>query len=79
MFEQKPKPGMLLQAAEDFNIDLSLSWMVGDSKDDIEAGINAGCKTALLTGQNSINKKDHSYHQTVMSEDLRDFTEKYLK
>lgn len=76
---RKPKPGMLLQAAEDFNIDLSLSWMVGDSKDDIEAGINAGCKTALLTGQDSINKKGHSYHQTVMSEDLRDFTEKYLK
>lgn len=45
---RKPKPGMLLQAAEDFNIDLSKSWMVGDSENDIRAGIAAGCKTALI-------------------------------
>lgn len=45
---RKPKPGMLLKAAEDFNIDLSQSWMVGDGKNDIEAGKNAGCHTALI-------------------------------
>lgn len=45
---RKPKPGMLLKAAEDFNIDLSASWMVGDSENDIRAGEAAGCKTALL-------------------------------
>lgn len=45
---RKPKPGMLLQAAEDFNIDLSQSWMIGDSENDIIAGISAGCKTGLL-------------------------------
>ena len=45
---RKPKPGMLLKAASDFNIDLSQSWMVGDGENDIKAGINAGCKTALI-------------------------------
>lgn len=45
---RKPKPGMLIQAAKDFNIDLSKSWMIGDSENDILAGKNAGCKTALI-------------------------------
>lgn len=45
---RKPKPGMLLQAARDFNIDLSQSWMIGDSENDILAGIAAGCKTGLI-------------------------------
>ncbi len=35
---RKPKPGMLIKAAKDFNIDLSRSWMVGDGKNDIGAG-----------------------------------------
>lgn len=45
---RKPKPGMILKAAEDYNIDLSRSWMIGDGENDVEAGKNAGCKTALL-------------------------------
>lgn len=45
---RKPKPGMLLQAAKDFNIDLEQSWMIGDSANDIEAGKAAGCKTAFI-------------------------------
>lgn len=45
---RKPKPGMILQAAKEFNIDLSQSWMIGDSKNDISAGKAAGCKTALI-------------------------------
>ena len=40
---RKPKPGMLLRAAERYNIDLSESWMVGDSESDMEAGRRAGC------------------------------------
>ena len=35
---RKPKPGMLLAAAEKYNIDLTQSWMIGDSDNDIEAG-----------------------------------------
>lgn len=45
---RKPNPGLLLQAASDFNINLEQSWMIGDGKDDIQAGKNAGCKTALI-------------------------------
>lgn len=45
---RKPKPGMLLKAAMDFNIDLKQSWMVGDGEHDIKAGIRAGCKTVLI-------------------------------
>lgn len=45
---RKPKPGMLLQAAADFNIDLSQSYMAGDSGRDAEAGQNAGCKESVL-------------------------------
>ena len=52
---RKPKPGMLLKAAEDFNIDLSKSWMVGDGVNDIKAGENAGCKTCLI-GKNEFGQ-----------------------
>ncbi len=45
---RKPAPGMLLQAAQEMNIDLSRSWMIGDSYRDIEAGRRAGCKTILI-------------------------------
>ncbi len=45
---RKPKPGLLLRAASDFNIDLENSWMIGDGKNDIAAGKNAGCHTALI-------------------------------
>jgi len=46
---RKPKPGMLLQAAKDMNIDLARSWMVGDSQWDMQAGQAAGCKTLFIT------------------------------
>jgi len=45
---RKPKPGMILQAARDHEIQLSASWMVGDDLRDIQAGKAAGCKTILL-------------------------------
>ena len=45
---RKPKPGLLLKAANDLNINLAESWMVGDSLTDIEAGKRAGCKTILI-------------------------------
>ena len=46
---RKPKPGMLLQAAKDFNIDLSASYMVGDGDFDVQCGINAGCTPIQIT------------------------------
>lgn len=47
---RKPKPGLLLKAAKDYNIDLSASYMVGDGQNDIGAGQAAGCHTALVGG-----------------------------
>ncbi len=45
---RKPQPGMLLKAAEEMDIDLRSSWMVGDSARDVEAGQRAGCRTIRL-------------------------------
>jgi D-glycero-D-manno-heptose 1,7-bisphosphate phosphatase len=57
---RKPAPGMLLQAARAHEIDLTVSWMVGDSEIDIEAGKNAGCRTArvLINGNRIICNPD---------------------
>jgi len=45
---RKPKPGMLLEAAEKWRIDLNKSFIIGDGWKDIEAGRAAGCCTILL-------------------------------
>jgi D-glycero-D-manno-heptose 1,7-bisphosphate phosphatase len=51
---RKPSPKMILDSANDNSIDLSLSYMIGDTKTDIETGINAGVKTILVkTGKGS--------------------------
>ena len=51
---RKPKPGMLYRAAQEHDIDLASSWMIGDILDDIEAGNRAGCRTVLI----------HNHHET---------------
>ena len=51
---RKPKPGMLIKASEDLNIDLGSSWMIGDGKNDVEAGRNAGCKTIYIGTDDSV-------------------------
>lgn len=45
---RKPRPGLLLQAAREMDIDLGSSWMIGDGLTDIKAGKAAGCGTILL-------------------------------
>ena len=47
---RKPAPGMLLTAAREHDIDLSASWMIGDSDIDVESGKRAGCRTARILG-----------------------------
>ena len=70
---RKPKPGMLLKAARDFNIDMSASWMVGDSQNDVLAGINAGCNTALIGNSNE------NYGQTISVKSLLDFVNEAIR
>ena len=55
---RKPKTGLLRRAAEDLNIDLSQSWFVGDTYQDVQTGINADMKTVLLSSgdENKTNK-----------------------
>jgi len=45
---RKPKPGLILKAAKDHDIDLKESWMIGDGINDMQAGQTAGCKTILI-------------------------------
>lgn len=61
---RKPKPGMLLKAAQDYHIDLASSWMIGDRETDVKAGKAAGCKTAL------IGKKETTETADVFAENL---------
>ena len=68
---RKPKPGMLLKAAQELNIDLSQSWMIGDGEHDIKAGKAAGCKTALI-GENN-------FYQEMTVNSLLQFTDILLK
>lgn len=52
---RKPKPGMLIKAAKDWNIDLSNSYMIGDSDRDLKVGQNAGCKESIIIKTNEPN------------------------
>ena len=69
---RKPKAGMLLCAAKDFNIALEQSWMIGDSENDILAGKNAGCKTVL------IGTEKRNYQQDENAKSLQEFVDRLL-
>ena len=49
---RKPAPGLLIKAANDLQIDLTQSWMIGDILNDVEAGKRAECKTILINNGN---------------------------
>jgi len=71
---RKPKPGMILKAAEKYNIDLCQSYMAGDDMRDVNAGINAGCIPVLLT-----NGKPYEEINNIKTFfNLHDFTENFL-
>ena len=64
---RKPKPGLILQAAKDLNIDLKQSFMVGDDIKDILAGKAAGCKTAfLLSGKAATEPVDAPVYNNLL-------------
>jgi histidinol-phosphate phosphatase family protein len=45
---RKPKPGLLLKAAQEMDIDLQQSWFVGDNLSDVQTGKSVGCRTILI-------------------------------
>jgi D-glycero-D-manno-heptose 1,7-bisphosphate phosphatase len=61
----KPKPGLLLEAAKKYAINLAQSYMIGDRWSDVAAGQNAGCKTVWM---------DRGYHAEQIPEPPADFT-----
>jgi len=69
---RKPNPGMLLAAAEELDIDLGQSWVIGNSGRDIEAGLRVGCKTIL------INHSSH-YKQPQPGEQKSDYKSVNMK
>lgn len=52
---RKPKPGLLLRAAQKYNIDLSKSYMIGDTERDVEAGRAAGCTSLIVDAEHSLS------------------------
>lgn len=76
---RKPKPGMLLQASLDFNIDLTHSWIIGDGARDIQAGKAAGCKTVLISNDNEESSSDSDdFGQTLTAKSLFEAVEVIL-
>ena len=69
---RKPKPGMLLKAASDYNIDLSQSWMIGDGENDLVAGKSAGCHTGY------INREDKQVDSDIVGMSLNEIIELIL-
>ncbi|TAK37229.1 MAG: HAD family hydrolase [Lysobacteraceae bacterium] len=56
---RKPKTGMLLQAAREHDVDLRNSFVIGDRCIDMQAGVSAGCGTALvLTGYGAVERDE---------------------
>jgi D-glycero-D-manno-heptose 1,7-bisphosphate phosphatase len=55
---RKPRPGLLLDLARDLELDLSRSWMIGDSDSDVLAGQAAGCRTVLIGTASETCKPD---------------------
>lgn len=72
---RKPKPGMLLEAAKDFNIDLEKSWIIGDSENDILAGKNAKCNTAYINAKDINENIDYN----ICGRDLLECVNKILE
>ncbi len=70
---RKPKPGMIIEASKEYNIDLSESYMIGDSKNDILCGKAAGCHTILISCDNNEN-----YNADLVVDSLNDAVKKII-
>ena len=77
---RKGRPGMLLQAAEDFGIDLKRSFMVGDKIADIQAAEGAGCKPILvLTGYGQATRDENQLNDVMVCTNLSAAADLILK
>jgi len=67
---RKPKIGMLRQASERYNIDLSQSYYIGDTTMDIQTGINAGMRTVLVSTGEAGNDRKYDVKPDFAARDL---------
>ena len=67
---RKPEPGMLLQAASEYQIDLKNSIMIGDKERDVEAGLSAGLKTTYLFDESNTIEKSKATKIVSKLEDV---------
>ena len=76
---RKPKIGLITKVAEQYNLDLDKSWMIGDTTIDIQTGINAGIRTILV--KTGMAGQDGKYDVKAMyeCEDLLDAAEMILE
>jgi len=69
---RKPAPGMLLDAAEELNLDLASSWILGDTDSDVIAGHAAGCRAVLIEHPGSVHKRAGQESPDVVASNLAD-------
>lgn len=69
---RKPRPGMLFAVAGELDLDLSGSWMVGDTDADVEAGRAAGCRAILIDHPASAHKRAGAAAPDLRAADLGD-------
>ncbi len=74
---RKPSPFFLREAARDFAVDLSQSWMVGDQDSDLRCGRAAGCRVALIEHRGSRHKRGEVEPDLRVS-DLRELADRVL-
>ena len=77
---RKPKPGLLLQAGREHNVDFQHSCMIGDKLSDIEAAYAAGCRSAalVLTGHGGEQKLESLDHPCLTAGTILDAVRKLL-
>jgi D-glycero-D-manno-heptose 1,7-bisphosphate phosphatase len=81
---RKPRPGLILRAAKEFDIDLSNSWMVGDRYSDIELAHNAGVRSAFVLsgygrGEWEFQRMNWNQQPELVGEDLLEIVGSILK
>ena len=75
---RKPKPQMLFDARDEFDLDLAQSWMIGDQESDIECGRRAGCRTVLIANPHSHARRPGKESATLNAANLPEAVEKLL-
>ena len=75
---RKPKPQLLYDARDEFDIRFADSWMIGDQESDVECGRRAGCRTILIQNPLSEAKRPGIERPTLCAADLPDAVDRLL-